>query len=101
MHYVVDPCKESVQIPWCLEGAFIFSLIDGLVISSLLHRNPCRKWRLATALSGDLSEKQKSQRVLCISVGILHRKCAVSRGMKHSDFFFVEYSFFGELLILN
>ncbi|CAJ1354521.1 unnamed protein product [Effrenium voratum] len=52
MHFVVDPAARVVQIPWLMEGAFIFSLIGALATASLLHGDLPRKERLEHALSG-------------------------------------------------
>ena len=43
MNYVLDPVATPVQIPWCLEGAFVFNLLGAHVVGSVLHSSACRK----------------------------------------------------------
>lgn len=54
MHYIVDPTSSKLDIPWCLEGSFIFSLIGAHVSAAVLHGHACPKWRLETAMTGSL-----------------------------------------------
>lgn len=55
LHYVANPQEKSFSIPWCLQGAFVFSLIEAHVMSALLHKEVSRQWRLETAMTGALA----------------------------------------------
>lgn len=72
MNYVLDPVATPVQIPWCLEGAFVFNLLGAHVVGSVLHSSACRKWRLEMAMTGlcllDLGYLMASQRAKDLGV---------------------------------
>jgi hypothetical protein len=54
---VIDPCKSKLQVPWCLQGAFLMALVGGHIQASLLHGGLDVKLRLETAMTGALCER--------------------------------------------
>ena len=52
---MADPKAETLRIPWCLQGAFIFSLIGAHCVGAVLHKHVNRAWRLEVAMTGCLA----------------------------------------------
>lgn len=59
MSFVLDPHAAEVQIPWCLEGSFLMSLVCAHCQAAILHDSEDRRWRIETAMTGCLGGKKK------------------------------------------
>jgi hypothetical protein len=52
MNFIADPKSPKFAIPYCLQGAFLFSLIGAHAVAPILHQTGDRAWRLEVAMTG-------------------------------------------------
>ena len=54
-NFLLKPESKNIEIPWCLEGSFLLSLIGAHIQASVLHAGLNPRERLETAMCGFLA----------------------------------------------